>query len=86
LQENDQAYAEFKGQFQSLQNILLTLLPPDQQVLRQAVSNLTQSQQQPAPAQPTTVQPSTEQPDQVLPNPSPDPADPADCDDDYVDY
>ncbi|QCE06459.1 hypothetical protein DEO72_LG9g1471 [Vigna unguiculata] len=37
LQENDQAYAELKGQFQSLQNILLTLLPPDQQVLRQAV-------------------------------------------------
>ena len=29
LQENDQAYAELKGQFQSLQNILLTLLPPD---------------------------------------------------------
>jgi len=83
LQENDQAYAELKGQFQSLQNILLTLLPPDQQVLRQAVSNLTQSQQQPAPAQPTTVQPSTEQPDQVQSNPIPDPAD---SDDDYVDY
>ena len=83
MQENDQAYAELKGQFQSLQNILLTLLPPDQQVLRQAVSNLTQSQQQPAPAQPTTVQPSTEQPDQVQSNPIPDPAD---SDDDYVDY
>ncbi|QCE06401.1 hypothetical protein DEO72_LG9g1413 [Vigna unguiculata] len=35
LQENDQAYAELKGQFQSLHNILLTLLPPYQQVLRQ---------------------------------------------------
>ena len=34
LQENDQAYAKLKGQFQSLQNIFLTLLPPDQQVLR----------------------------------------------------
>ena len=45
LQENDQAYVELKGQFQSLQNILLTLLPPDQEVLRQAVSNLAQSQQ-----------------------------------------
>ncbi|XP_027915106.1 uncharacterized protein LOC114174465 [Vigna unguiculata] len=45
LQENDQAYAKLKGQFQSLQNILLTLLPPDQEVLRQAVSNLAQSQQ-----------------------------------------
>jgi len=47
-----------KGQLQSLQNILLTLLPHDQQVLRQAISNLTQSQQQPSPAQPTEVQPS----------------------------
>jgi len=86
LQENDQAYAKLKGQFQSLMNILLTLLPPDQQVLRQAVSNLTQSQQQSAPAQPTTVQPSTEQPDQVQPNLIPNPEHPVDSDDDYVDY
>jgi len=43
LQENDQAYVELKGQFQSLENILLKLLHPDQQVLRQAVSNLTVS-------------------------------------------
>jgi len=92
LQENDQAYAELKGQFQSLHNILLTLLPPYQQVLRQVVSNLTQSQQQhaPVPAQPTTIQPSTEQPgqvhpSQVQPNTILDPEDPADSDD-YVDY
>jgi len=60
-------------------------MPLDQQVLRQAVSNLTQSQQQPAPAQPITIQPSTKQPDQVQPNPILDLEDPTDSDD-YVGY
>ncbi|QCE03476.1 hypothetical protein DEO72_LG8g1500 [Vigna unguiculata] len=33
LYARNQAYEELKGQFQSLQNLVLTLLPPDHQVL-----------------------------------------------------